>query len=538
MEEHWQIFICYRQVDGVNMARWLFESLHERRLPNAISAQQEPPRLAVYFDQAAPAVANWHEVHRPALESSRALLLVCTPGLYARLDGEDWVHMELTWWLQHRQAAPIIVDATGEGARWIPDVVRNRWPNAQWIHIDLESWHILPQAEQATRKELTVQRILGGISASEARTRQEDAQKQRALNRKLKYTLILALLALLGAVAGVCASLWFASKATAQQHEASQQLALSLMEQAEHAWIGEDVVSARALAARALAHHDSEALRDRYFTLEHWMDKQFQQAQHYLNRTLKRDFQHAVGIASLPDPTERLARAQSARRSFESLLAISSQLQETQYDAVLRFKGLTHRVQAVNQERLWRSPGAKDVLDNLDLTQAELAHLSYHPPQSDGGRLQWSADYVAAARRLAALYRTATSHIDPSDLPSDWKQLQARLHEDEAIVDYVLYHNRYTVWILKSQGEPLRLEMPPLLKRKHAAFGMLCSSLVWINFGTVTIGEKLKPQTAAFLHRHTRLQCLQVRVLRNGRWSMFLLRLIPIKIVLSGEDGA
>jgi hypothetical protein len=52
MEESWQIFICYRQVDGMNTARWLFESLNKRSLPSAINTQREPPWLAVYFDQA------------------------------------------------------------------------------------------------------------------------------------------------------------------------------------------------------------------------------------------------------------------------------------------------------------------------------------------------------------------------------------------------------------------------------------------------------------------------------------------------------
>lgn len=459
MEKSWQIFVCYRQVDGENMARWLFKSLNERSLPGAISTQQEPPRLALYFDQAAPAVANWHQVHRPALESSRALLLVCTPGLYARLDGEDWVHMELDWWLQHRQAAPILVDATGEGSRWIPDAVRNRWPHVQRVHIDLESWNKLPQAEKAAREELIVQRILGGITASEAKTRLEDAQKQRALNLKLKRTLILGIIALIFAAVGVFASLWFAYKSAEQQREASRQLALSLMAQAEQAWVGKDVVSARTLAARALAHENSEELRDRYFTLENWMDGRFNQALQYLEHTLERDLQHALDIASLPDPTERLARAQSARRSFESLLAISSEIQQTEYDAVLHFKNLTHRVGVVGRGRFLRSPGYKHVLDNLRFTEAELARLSYHPPQSDDDHSQWSGDYAAVSKRLAALYRATRFRINLLDLSIHWKQLQTRLSEDEAIVDYLRYRDRYAVWILKSQGEPVRREV-------------------------------------------------------------------------------
>ena len=200
-------------------------------------------------------------------------------------------------------------------------------------------------------------------------------------------------------------------------------------------------------------------MQERYFTLENWIHGELKQAQQYLERTLERDLHHALDIASLPDPTERLARAHSARRSFESLLAISSQLQETRYDAVLRFKGLTHRVKMVGQQRLLRTPGHKNVLDNLRFTQAELARLSYHPPQSQNDHSQWSAEYVAVARRLAELYRTTKSRVSPLELPADWKQLQARLRAEEALVDYVLYRNSYSVWILKQQGEPIRYEL-------------------------------------------------------------------------------
>ena len=47
----------------------------------------EGPGLDVYYDQTAPAVADWTKVHQPALERARAMLIVCTPGLRSELSG-------------------------------------------------------------------------------------------------------------------------------------------------------------------------------------------------------------------------------------------------------------------------------------------------------------------------------------------------------------------------------------------------------------------------------------------------------------------
>src|SRR5580692_919496 len=124
MENTWQIFICYRQVDGHEVAQWLYHNLNGKELK--IGPEGTSARLSVYWDAAAPALSNWHELHRPALESSKALIVVCTPGLFARLKGGDWVHKELDWWLSNRSAAPLIIDATGEDVRWLPERIQKK----------------------------------------------------------------------------------------------------------------------------------------------------------------------------------------------------------------------------------------------------------------------------------------------------------------------------------------------------------------------------------------------------------------------------
>ncbi|MCP4259460.1 MAG: hypothetical protein GY774_18425 [Planctomycetes bacterium] len=128
------VFICYRQVDGKKIAQWLFENLNGRCLPDSgpvEAAEEKVSSLDVYFDQTAAAVGDWKAIHQPRLHISQAMIIVCTPGATQKLDEkDDWVHREIDWWLKNRKVAPILIDATGEGARWVPKVIKDRWPDA------------------------------------------------------------------------------------------------------------------------------------------------------------------------------------------------------------------------------------------------------------------------------------------------------------------------------------------------------------------------------------------------------------------------
>lgn len=59
------------------------------------------------------------------------MVFVCTEGAAHRRDGTDWVYAELDYWLRAKAIGPIIVDATGEGGRYLPRVISKRWPAAQ-----------------------------------------------------------------------------------------------------------------------------------------------------------------------------------------------------------------------------------------------------------------------------------------------------------------------------------------------------------------------------------------------------------------------
>ncbi len=173
------IFLCYRQVDGKRYARWIYDALRE-------SLDSISDSRVIYFDQTAPAVNDWQALHGPALERARAILVFCTPGLYSDQGTSDWVHRELDWWLQNRSTAPIIVDTTGEGTRWIPEKIKKRWPNQQRVNLDPDLWETAATEEASLVKRQVVEQILGGIAKSEVEVVHEDLEKSKRQNRRLK----------------------------------------------------------------------------------------------------------------------------------------------------------------------------------------------------------------------------------------------------------------------------------------------------------------------------------------------------------------
>ena len=181
----WPIFICYRQDDGKDAARWLAERLNHRPLPFVPEGYETEPELDVYFDEIAPAVADWTKIHGPALERSRALLLVCSPGAFADFGENDWVQREIRWWLEHRSSAPVVIDSTGSEDRWVPQAVKDRWPQAQRTKVLPLEWSRLPVEDREAQEARVLERILGGIRASEITVRYEDLERERELTKRL-----------------------------------------------------------------------------------------------------------------------------------------------------------------------------------------------------------------------------------------------------------------------------------------------------------------------------------------------------------------
>ena len=112
--------------------------------------------MRLYFDQdASPGGGDWTLVHEAALKRARAFLLVCSPGAYSKFGPDDWVHKELEWWIENRKTtAPIVIDPVGEGGdRYVPELVKEQWPNAQRISVEPGRWADLPDDERTRTEE-------------------------------------------------------------------------------------------------------------------------------------------------------------------------------------------------------------------------------------------------------------------------------------------------------------------------------------------------------------------------------------------------
>jgi len=174
--ELWPVFICYRQVDGLAAARRLHELLDKRQVTGPTGELIE---FDVYLDQTMPAVADWREIHRPYLERARALIVVCTPGAKI-VEGEaDWVHKEIGWWMEHRDTAPILIDPLRQGIRYVPDVIRTKWPEIQRIALVEAEWtHLL--ATELEGKAIALRRqIIGNILPSGAAIYDAEVKAER-----------------------------------------------------------------------------------------------------------------------------------------------------------------------------------------------------------------------------------------------------------------------------------------------------------------------------------------------------------------------
>lgn len=188
------VFLCYRQVDGKETASWLYETL------NGLSIEEEggghhAAVLDVYFDQTAPAVSNWHEVHQPALMRARALIFVCSPGASVKHGKDDWVHNELIWWIKNRRAAPILIDSTGQAERWIPQSIMSRWPDAQRVEVRVTTWEKLSELDRRTQIRRVTGQIISGIRLSESRVRDDVLHAKRKEILRLRVMVCLLFIA-------------------------------------------------------------------------------------------------------------------------------------------------------------------------------------------------------------------------------------------------------------------------------------------------------------------------------------------------------
>jgi CHAT domain-containing protein len=420
----WLVFLCYRQIDGGKIAQWLHRILAGQQLRGLSEPLEESKTLTVYLDVAAPAVSDWHQFHGRALERARAFLVICTPGARFPLDTddgvhkEDWVHKEINWWLDNRKTtAPILIDATGEAQRWVPDRIRQRWPNAQLVKVDLETWDALPQSEREALLTITRERILDGIRASERSVSLEDLNKN---------------------------------------------MARAFVERAERAVADGEELIADILLAHAFEIDRSADIRDHLMAHIYLKFGDALGAKPFLERLLANHQQQARKYLTRPATVDRLVLASTTRAALDSWLILTATLGEHAYESVLSSKGLVGRASLV-ERRIWRQIGREEpeVFQTFQAARQNLSDLHIEPGVSNGNaRYDTVIDALLEARTAlnarAARYEAA---YEPW-LLANLSDLQSRLTPSEVILDFLRYANRYAVWIVRRQGVN-RIELGP-----------------------------------------------------------------------------
>lgn len=235
--ESWPVFLCYRQSDGLPEARIIEQLLRSKVVDIGESGSAlSSVRLDVYFDQRAPAVGDWTQVHESYLKRARAMVVVCTPGAVVDEGANDWVHKEINWWLQNRMTTPpILVDALGEGGRWVPTRISRAWPNCQRIRIEAGEWDETPAAE----KERILSQLLGGVVQTGKSTYQAELDQEIARRTQLEVAVVKsaklskglgAMLAL--AIALAAFALWQRQRAVEARRDAERDLRLATVNEA------------------------------------------------------------------------------------------------------------------------------------------------------------------------------------------------------------------------------------------------------------------------------------------------------------------
>jgi len=183
-----RVFLCYRRQDGAWHADWLYRHLNNTSFTDATG---KACRVRIYYDKTAPGVSDWKKLHFPSLQTSQAMIVVCTPGIatdFSRRGQPDWVYEELRWWSGHRDTAPSVVDATGEGDRWLPRLITRKWPDINRIDLNKDD-AVAAEGMDVDFATRIRERIIGAIRESEQRTVFEDLQRSNQLTKRLAVAL-------------------------------------------------------------------------------------------------------------------------------------------------------------------------------------------------------------------------------------------------------------------------------------------------------------------------------------------------------------
>jgi hypothetical protein len=130
-------FISYRRSDGTNAARRLRQMLQRYDIRKRLRHLRRK-KLSVFLDTIYERGSNDFYEHniRPALLSSRYLIVLATPDAVLRPDGNDWLQREIQEFRTHRGADNIlVVRAAGDFLAQLPGDLDVVAPNSQIIDL-------------------------------------------------------------------------------------------------------------------------------------------------------------------------------------------------------------------------------------------------------------------------------------------------------------------------------------------------------------------------------------------------------------------
>jgi hypothetical protein len=179
-------FITYRRSDGVKAASRLRSWLRSFRLPKTLRSGR-PSALKIFLDAVYErgAADFYAETIRPALLSSRWLIVVATPDAAQARDSKDWIVREIEDFSSGPNGQNIIaVRALGNMFDVLPADLLGRYPNLEIVDLrnDTGPVRFNPFINSRLRDEhLKIIAPLFGISIDEMPTLRREEEKRRAV---------------------------------------------------------------------------------------------------------------------------------------------------------------------------------------------------------------------------------------------------------------------------------------------------------------------------------------------------------------------
>jgi hypothetical protein len=138
----------------------------------------------VFLDVEQPATDDYLAAHQGHLEAARAFIYIASAGAALKREPVDHVARELDGWPSTRKLAPIIIDPYGAGDRYVPEVIKSRFPNANRIEVPFDGWAHQPH-ERQERQEQVKRRLMESLAAQAGASADDLVERQKLSRQEL-----------------------------------------------------------------------------------------------------------------------------------------------------------------------------------------------------------------------------------------------------------------------------------------------------------------------------------------------------------------